>query len=260
MKVKVRKKNIEHVEKSEQVTETNKKLLVKWLEENKIIFETLLAVTLSVASLVVSVMSVWQEWIKADNETKLNMPIFSIKQEFVVEEPEIDEDYRLPDYFIEYKIVNQGGELSSGKADFFQMLEVRCHPENSEMKTIKYKIYGAILDSKVYYDPDDQTFTVRKTLENDWYRIGESIEESLKNEYPDCEFYLFIYDYAKVTYKDYRNKEHEEYYDLDERCQIDDPAPISITEGSYTHLSRFYSLTEDELYGIIKADVEEEIS
>ena len=229
MKVKVRKKNVEPAKKGEQVTEADKKTLVKWLEDNKIIFETLLAVTLSVASLVVSVMSVWQEWVKADNESKLNMPIFSITEKFV-EEPEIGEDSLLSNYYTEYRIVNQGGELSSGKAEFFQLLEVRCHSENSEMKTINY-IYGDVLATWVYYDPDAKTFTNRRSRDTHLNRIQFAIEQRLKNEYPDCEFYVSISDYAKVTYKDYKNKEHEECYDLEYRCQIDDLEPGSITEG-----------------------------
>lgn len=248
MKVKVRKKkrNAPKMDHNDNIKKKN--MIIEFLEKNKILF--------SVAALIISIITLVHGCQTVRNESKLNLPLFTIKQQYIRTEPIIDGLHYPEEFLIEYEIVNQGGELTSGEIQLFQMLCLSGHTDDySEEISVKYRLYGSFLSSNSFYEPDTKRFIAYQHINNDIYYTADSIAARLKNEYPNFHFWLNLENYAKLTYTDYQGKQHEEYYDIEDRKQIDNPDPVSIWTPRTGHIDNFYTTSEDDLFNIISTDV-----
>ena len=225
MKVKVRAKKGDPALTLNQSVKKKKAAILRKLEENKIIFETLLPIMISVISLVVSIIALYQSCQCSSDELMLKLPRFNITQQWIRKEIEIDGRSYPEELLLEYEIINQGGDLTSGKADVFQIITISGKPddETKEAVTEKFTIFSPFYEMRFFYAPDTKRFKIYRHACNDNIAKMDSLEQSLESATPGYDYSYSIIDYAKVTYTDYRGDVHEEYYDLGNRCLCDKP-------------------------------------
>lgn len=248
MKVRVRTKKSDP-NLTQNQSEKKKSPIIRKLEEYKIIFDTLLPCMISVISLVVSVIALCQSCRSASDESMLNLPRFNITQQWVRKEIEIDGRSYPEELLLEYEIINQGGDLTSGKAEVFQIITITGKPYSGTRVVVsdKFKISSPFFEMQFFYAPDTKRFKIYRHECNDNISKMNSVEQFLESANPGYDYSYTIVDYAKVTDTDYRGDAHEEYYDLGNRRLVDKPEEVHAGEAQFHMVSTMHpGLTGDE--------------
>lgn len=175
----------------------------KWLEKNKIFFETIVMASLTVMSISVA----WNANKIADNANKL-----------AEKEAAIEHNEKLPRFTMDnhggmqtYNILNVGGSISDADAafDYYVCIDA-CLGEKDE--TIVVRVIDAYEHYNVNYDYESHTFTNRAN-ELQIHTMMKKIVE-LMNEVGIIVKYEII-DTAEIFYRDYMGEPHIERYSIE---------------------------------------------
>jgi hypothetical protein len=251
MKVKVERiPKTQTPEKAENLS--SKRTLKKWLEDNKIYFETVLNVTLTIAGIIISVFALLHGYEAAKDELMLNLPLFNVTQKYVHGSVTVDGITYSTDQAVEYKIYNQGGELSNGQASGFRILTVSAWDAESEnVANFSFEVSDTFLHAGGQYEPTERSFTLyRDKNDYDAGRMVDQIEALLIKDYP-YRFNVYWVDYASISYSDYRGDTHKVMFDLYDGSNV----PYSNTEPD-GHLFGFYSDDIDSVYSTIREKID----
>lgn len=251
MKAKVRK-----IPKAPLVAEAEnnngKKTVKEWLEDNKIYFETVLSVTLTIAGIIISVFALIHGYNVAEDEAMLNMPLFNVTQNYVDGSVTIDGITYSADQAVEYKIYNQGGELSNGQASGLRILTVSMWDKDYEnVARASFVVSGTFISAGGRYDPSERSFAIYRDERNyEAGRMVDQIENLLIQNYP-YRFEVFWVDYAEVSYSDYRGDQHTVLIDLYDGTDV---SYSNIEHDGY--LYDFYSGDAASTYEMIRASID----
>lgn len=240
-------------------SDKTEKSVKQWLIDNKIYFETLVSVCLTFAGIIVSLATLFQSCDAANDEIMLNMPLFNIKQEYVTD-PNIEGAIEgVTGTYIEYTIMNQGGELTNGEAEGVTFLYISLiDPKDySNVIDISFEIEGQFLTSfnRYNYDPEKRTFTLyRHAGDYDMMRVIDDIEAHLLNDYAYKNSIYYV-DCAKVSFCDFRGDTHVLWYELSDgtfKEYFD-----TKTDG---YVTRLYSENFDFIYSKIKDAIDKKLA
>lgn len=163
-------------------TETNNNFKA-FLENNKIYFETILAIILTIAGIIVSVAGVRVSMVANDIEKEKNEIEDLEKQPTFVFESEVDEKE------IKYIIKNTGGDIKYGNVFVDEALIVSIYDSDYDYLGNGYVILGGYIDNNFSkYDFDTNSFTVSKELvPKSLSNLIEKTERIVKDEGYYCE-------------------------------------------------------------------------
>ena len=197
---------------------TKMQVLKEWLEDNKIIFETLMTTTLTIMGIWVSIVSSHYEKAafgiqeaQALVEEQLNMPVFNLYRKYNSEENEDGTSIRKS---TDIQITNTGGNITNGYLSARPVIEVVMYDEFYNRNTlILLELWGMYEKSFSYYDPENSKFEITEVY-TDFYswELVSYLEEKLKEDFPDFQFYVFYSENINITYKDFKGAHHDEWY------------------------------------------------
>lgn len=192
----------------------------KHLKDNKIFFETITSLLLSVMAIVVSVVSVSMQ--KEANELQekqvllaeqQNMPVFNVSYKYY--ESYVENDISYPDGQ-EINIINNGGNILNGYLSAKTQIEVVIYDENNQKGIIVIEDLGGYPKKYSYYDSETKRFTIKRDSIIKTYELCRFINNQLNNKYEEYSFIAFYKDYINLQYTDFQNVFHNNWYDLSE--------------------------------------------
>lgn len=180
-------------------TETNNNFKA-FLENNKIYFETILAIILTIAGIIVSVAGVRVSMVANDIEKEKNEIEDLEKQPTFVFESEVDEKE------IKYIIKNTGGDIKYGNVFVDEALIVSIYDSDYDYLGNGYVILGGYIDNNFSkYDFDTNSFTVSKELvPKSLSNLIEKTERIVKDEGYYCE--ISTTKYFSFLYQNYKQE------------------------------------------------------
>lgn len=180
-------------------TETNNNFKA-FLENNKIYFETILAIILTIAGIIVSVAGVRVSMVANDIEKEKNEIEDLEKQPTFVFESEVDEKE------IKYIIKNTGGDIKYGNVFVDEALIVSIYDSDYDYLGNEYVILGGYIDNNFSkYDFDTNSFTVSKELvPKSLSNLIEKTERIVKDEGYYCE--ISTTKYFSFLYQNYKQE------------------------------------------------------
>ncbi len=190
-----------------------------WLNNNKIYFETIMTLSLTMMGVLISIVSLsfqqksneLQEK-QALVEAQLNMPVFNISESYY--EEHIIDGISYP-AGSEVNIINNGGNISNGYLNADGKIEIIVHDEEYNDKgTIVIENLQRYLKGYSYYDAKTKSFTIKKSVDFGNLRLRYFLNEQLHNEYESYNFTILITDYINIQYNDFQNQFHNEWYEL----------------------------------------------
>lgn len=165
-----------------------------FLENNKIYFETILAIILTIAGIIVSVAGVKVSMVANDIEKEKNEIEDLEKQPTFVFESETDEKE------IKYIIKNTGGDIKYGNVFVDEALIVSIYDSDYDYLGNGYVILGGYIDNGFSeYDFDTNSFTVSTELgPKPIFELSEKIEQIIRDEGYYCgiistKYFSFLY-------------------------------------------------------------------
>lgn len=201
-------------------TKNKKPSFKNWLNNNKIYFETIMTLSLTMMGVLISIVSLsfqqksneLQEK-QALVEAQLNMPVFNISQTSYHEEYVID-GIRYP-AGTEVNIINNGGNISNGYLNADAKIEILVHDK-------EYNSIGAVVIENTqrymkgysYYDARTKSFTIKKDFDLRNVELRTFLHNQLHSEYEDYSFTILTTDYLNIQYNDFQNQFHNEWYEL----------------------------------------------
>lgn len=193
--------------------------LKKWLQDNKIYFETLMTISLTFMGVIVSVISLSIDKTVADIQREqldfdrlLNMPVFNVVSTKHREEYIVDGIRYAP--CMEYEIVNNGGNIYDGYLRTEGGVEITLKPGDDD-KEIFIFVENTQRFSKPYsyYNAERKSFTIKRDFDN----RNIELKNYLYNIFSESEFAYFeilSIDYVNIQYNDIENNFHNDWYEL----------------------------------------------
>lgn len=191
-----------------------------WLNNNKIYFETIMTLSLTIMSILISFVSLsfqqksneLQEK-QALIEAQLNMPVFNVSQTFYNEEYVID-GVSYP-AGIEVNIINNGGNISNGYLDADAKIEILVHDKEYNSKGfVVIENIQRYMRGYSYYDAKTKSFTIKKDFDMRNIELRSFLYDQLHNDYENYSFTILMTDYINIQYNDFQNQFHNEWYEL----------------------------------------------
>lgn len=196
-----------------------KSSLKKWLQDNKIYFETLMTISLTFMGIIVSVISLSIDKTVADIQKEqlefnrlLNMPVFNVVSAKHRKEYVVDGIRQLP--CIEYEIINNGGNIFDGYLTTEGGIEITIR-KGGDDKDIFIFLGNTqrFLKPYSYYNAERKSFTIKRDFDN----RNIELKNYLYSIFSKSEFSYFeilSIDYVNIQYNDIENKFHNDWYEL----------------------------------------------
>lgn len=220
-KKKTKVKSMTPKTKEKTSTPKTKMLALKeWLEDNKIIFETLMTTALTIMGIWVSIVSSHYEKValnlqeaQALVEEQLNMPVFNVYRDYVSEENENGTSvWKSTDI----QVINTGGNISNGYLSAKPTIEVvMCDEFHNQISVIALELWGMYEKSYSHYNPENKKFEITEVkTDNDFqsWELVSFLEKSLREDFPDSYFSVLYNEYINIVYSDFKGELHDEWY------------------------------------------------
>lgn len=230
-------------------------LLKKWLQENKIYFETLMTFSLTLMGIVISVLSLsidkrMEELQNKEYELeRLNLkPVFNVTSEEHHEEYIVDGIRYSP--CIEYRIINNGANLNDAYLKTMAAIEITLTEDDGNTYFLILENTQRFLKPYSYYDADRKNFTIQKEFDNRYISLKNYLSETLEKEYSSSQ--VVTVDYINIQYTDLEGNFYNEWYELigDE---LYSRSPITTMINAYCDIS---TMDNGEVYIKIKEILE----
>lgn len=238
-------------------TKPKKQIILKqWLKNNKIYFETLMTIALTIMGICVSIASLFLQKYSVELQREqtslteqLNMPSFNIYEE-----------YRAGDFMYpsgtEISIFNNGGNITNGSLSADQRIEIivmdRAFNKIGEISLINTQRFPKNFS---YYDAQNKKFTIIREIVTyidddvlEWFLINQ-----LNSNYESCLFSVSITEYVNIRYKDFQGNIHNDWNKL-ENSKLFACEPID-TENCIC--LKFSSISNDDIYNVIAEYIDE---
>ena len=250
MKVKVRKKARPNANPlSENVT--GDPPIKTWLEHNEIYFDTVLSVILTLAGIIISIATLIHGYQSSKDEAMLNMPMFNVARDIADGPIVVDGITVSTDKVTEYRIYNQGGELSTGRAIGARILTISMWEGDQNVAKVNFEVNDTFIRTVVRYNPSEKSFTFYQHIhDTDAGKMVKQIKELLIQDYP-YHIEIFWIDYADITFSDYKGDRHRTLIDLYDGENV--PVINKETDG---YLIGFYSDGIVEIYEEIQTKLD----
>lgn len=196
-----------------------KKRIKNWLKDNKIYFETVMAFSLTIMGIIISIVSLSFQYTSNElqekqslAEAQLNMPVFNISKSYYKEHVIDGISYPAG---TEIKIINNGGNISSGYLRAESKIEIIVHDkEYNNRGSVVIENTQQYLKGYSYYDAQTKSFTIKKDDDLGRMSLIYFLDKHLYNEYKNYNFTVLITDYINIQYTDFQNHHHNEWYEL----------------------------------------------
>lgn len=241
-------------QKHKNNTKIKDPIFKNWLNNNKIYFETIMTLSLTIMGVLISILSLTfqhksnelQE-MQALVETQLNMPIFNISQTPYHEEYVVD-GITYP-AGTEVYIINNGGNISNGYLKAEAKIEILVHDkEYNSIGSVVLENTQRYMKSYSYYDAQTKSFTIKVNFDLRTVELRTFLYNQLHNEYEDYIFTILIADYLNIQYYDFQNVFHNEWYELS-GGELFKRSPV--VSKQYKSL-QVNAMTNEEVYSEIK--------
>ncbi len=243
--------------KRQKQCKTSKKERVdfkNWLSNNKIYFETVMALSLTIMGILISIISLsFQQ--KANDlqemqsfiEKQLNMPVFNVSKTSYYEDYSID-GITYP-AGTEVKIINNGGNISNGYLNADAKIEVIVHDkDHNVVGTVVAENTQRYLKGYSYYDAQSKSFTIKTNFDTRNIELRYFLDQHLENDYKNYYFTLLISDYVNIQYYDFQNQYHNEWYELNGGDLLK-RTPIASENHKFLEIN---TMTNEEVYTELK--------
>lgn len=221
----------------------------KWLKDNKIYFETIMTISLTLMGIVVSFISLSIDKTVADIQKEqlelqhlLNMPVFNVSSIRHREEYIVDGIIYAP--CMEYEIVNNGGNIYDGYLKTKGRVEVTVENEEQDI-LIVLENSQRFLKSYSYYNANRKSFTIKSDFDNRYIELKNYLHDAFKEQN------LFIsidtIDYINIQYYDIEHNFHNEWYELNgDELFFRQPE-----RGNYQAFLEINTMENEEVYNVI---------
>lgn len=221
--------------------------LKKWLQDNKIYFETLMTISLTLMGVIVSVISLSIDKTVADIQREqlefnrlLNMPVFNVVSTKHREEYTVDGIRYAP--CMEYEIVNNGGNIYDGYLRTESRVEVIV--ENGEQEIlIVLENNQRFLKSYSYYNANRKSFTIKCDFDNRYIELKKYLYDTFKEQ----NIFINTIDYINIQYNDIEHNFHNEWYEF----SGDELFSRKPERGNYQTFLDIGSMENEEVYEVI---------
>lgn len=217
------------------------------LERNKIWFETIFVLVLTITSICVACSAnvISRQQVHIDDSTHL--PNFNVSA------TKLDENFIFSDssYSSVMEIKNSGGYIKNSTAVFQGVLTVYSIEE--PQKKWYFKIQNYSYPEKVFYNSEKNVFDFYRSS-IDSARILKGLDSYLR-QYDDS-LYFAIYETVSIEYTDYKSIQHSEFYVINNDHLLNPEGSISVddktkelcfTETNFNEeAERIYRLTTGE--------------
>lgn len=180
-----------------------------WLNNNKIYFETVMALSLTIMSVLISIVSL--SFQKKSNElqekqvlveAQINMPVFNISQTLYYKDDVID-GITYP-AGTEVNIINNGGNISNGYLNADAKIEIIVlDKEYNNEGSVVIENTQRYTKGYSYYDAQTKSFTIQKDIDTRNIELRTFLYNQLHNEYENYSFTILITDYINIQYNDF---------------------------------------------------------
>lgn len=192
-------------------------LLKKWLQENKIYFETIMIFSLTLMGVVISLLSLsidkrMEELQNREYELeRLNLnPVFNVTSEEHHEAYTVNGIQYSP--CIEYRIINNGANLNDAYLRTMAAIEITLTEDDGNTYFLILENTQRFSDSYSYYDADEKSFTIRKEFDNRYVSLKNYLFKTLEKEYSSSQ--IVTVDYINIQYTDLEGNFYNEWYEL----------------------------------------------
>lgn len=202
--------------------ENKNEKIKEWLERNKIYFETIVMVSLTIMSLVISRSANIIANRSNDLAEKAN-EIADRSNEISETEIEMQQKDKLPSFTVKIEenqssnivntvnIYNTGGRITNGFINTHCYVKIYLKNANGKTSNWWIKIYDAFEDTKISYDYNNECFSLKSYLSsfvNMYYDVKREIDlENIDLSYRTYELF-------NISYVNYFEESCEEYYCL----------------------------------------------
>ncbi len=236
--------------KKQKPYKTSKKEKVgfkNWLNNNKIYFETIMALSLTIMGVLISVVSLSFQKKAILIEEQLHMPVFNISQTPYYEEHTIDGI--IYPAGMEVNIINNGGNISNGYLSADAKIEIIVKDKEYNSKgNVVVENTQKYMKGHSYYDARTKSFTLQKDFDLRRLELQSYLYNKLQDEYKDYDFAVLISDYLNIQYYDFKNQYHNEWYGINGGDLLNN-SPI---ESKQIKSLEVNTMTNEEVYLEIK--------
>lgn len=274
LKVRVKKKQnkensksfrvpIERIQELEVQTPTSKNCKLqnsvkKWLSNNKIYFDTLMTLALTVMGVCISLVSCQYEKRAVEIQKaesivteQLNMPIFNISKDYYDEYIENGIIYPTGQKVC---VINNGGNISEAYLDAEYKIQLVVLDENyDQVAVVALEDTSRYNKSFSYYDARSKSFTIMIESTPRDLDLRYFIDEQLAADYSKYHITMLNCDYFHIQYHDFKNEFHSEWYALSNGDLIN-WSPIDTNKQDAVH---FESMSNQDIYNRLKEMLEE---
>lgn len=180
----------------------------KWLEANKIIFETLAAVLLSVMAIVVSVKANGIASMQAELMRAEQLPIIGFEREHIYDESNTVVD-------LELAVINYGAPATEFSHQYVSYLTLLYHPQDTKFATVQLPLINYFTLSAISENVTGKlvTFIGNRNVAR-YVELEHALRDYARNN--NAAASLDLVTYVKVEYKDLLQERHIEYYRVDD--------------------------------------------
>lgn len=226
-----------------------------WLADNRIYFETIMTISLTIMGVCISIISLSIEKRSVEIQEQQNMPAFGISQKYA-DECITESGLYFPARY-EIEIVNYGGYISNAYLEAHSLLEVELF-DNHNMRRANIVIEDTegYVVGKSHYSAERKSFTIMREKEKHFQSLLLELylKEELDADFKEYSFIISPVEYVNIKYLDFSGISHDEWYKLygsdlvkDEKVSTDcRGVKFETMENAYIY-SVVQELLEDEL-------------
>lgn len=252
-------------------TRSEKYSFKEWLEsfrrllkKNKIFFETVMTLALTVMGIMVSVVSCQYQKASLELqeaqsliEEQLNMPAFTLSHK---REPTAGEwSERL---YYSMDIINTGGRITNGTVIAEPQIEVAMVDNYyNELAIISLRFRDYYERNVISYDGENQRFSMKQVYDFPFWELITLIETNLDKDFPDRHFTVLFRDDINIMYSDIKGEYHNEWYGVNvgDLYAISEPSSNQSKELFISQIQNG-EITHEQIYAEIKEMLQEEIA
>ncbi len=192
------------------------KSLKNWLQENKIYFETIMTISITLMGIIVSFISLSIDKNIADiQKEQLELQRLSIMPIFNVSSTKRREEYVVDgiryDPCIEYEIVNNGGNIYDGYLRAEGRIEIIVKNGEQDILII-LRNKQRFLKSYSYYNANSQSFVIKRDFDNRNIELKNYLYNIFMEKNINAK--VVVIDYINIRYTDIEKNFHNEWYEL----------------------------------------------
>lgn len=236
----------------------------KWLSDNKIFFETVMTLALTVMGIMVSIVSCQYQKASLELqeaqsliEEQLNMPVFTLSHKRETTKGEWSEQL-----YYSMDIINTGGRITNGTAIAEPQIEVAMIDNYyNELAIISLRFSDYYERNVISYDGENQRFSMKQVCDFPFWELIAFIETNLDKDFPDRHFTVLFRDDINIMYSDIKGEYHNEWYGVGtgELYAVSEPSPKQTKELFLSQIQKG-EITDEQIYVEIKEMLIEEIS